>query len=241
MSLSYSAGGAMPLPRLAWDFDGTTAPYIGSATGTTTGSVSYSAGKYEQGLNIINDLAVSTVSNVVRYSLTSTINIDTGISIGFWVKTLGIGANNQYLFYGSSPVGGSTIIFTYKTQNPLVLRAWYRNATTFYTIDALSSTPVGIWNHVCLVVGNGNVNFYVNGLTQGNLNYPQDGLALTGFGYGAGSGNFFPSWAQYDDLRIFDRALTSAQVQSIYNQQGVPGRGALSNAIGTSKTYLTRS
>jgi hypothetical protein len=39
--------------------------------------------------------------------------------------------------------------------------------------------------------------------------------------------------AEYDDLRIFDRALTSAQVQSIYNQQGVPGRGAM-----TSSTYL---
>jgi hypothetical protein len=44
-----------------------------------------------------------------------------------------------------------------------------------------------------------------------------------------------------DDLRIFDRALTSAQVQSIYNQQGMPGRGALQNVVGTSKTYLTRS
>jgi hypothetical protein len=41
-------------PSLAWDFNGTTAPYIGSATGTTSGSVSYSTGKYIQAVNIVN-------------------------------------------------------------------------------------------------------------------------------------------------------------------------------------------
>jgi hypothetical protein len=38
---------------------------------------------------------------------------------------------------------------------------------------------------------------------------------------------------ELDDLRIFDRALTSAQVQSIYNQQGVPGRGVNSKVVPT--------
>jgi hypothetical protein len=51
------------------------------------------------------------------------------------------------------------------------------------------------------------------------------------------------------DLRIFDRALTSAQVQSIYNQQGMPGRGTMiSNdrqiyvaSVGTYPTYTPTS
>jgi hypothetical protein len=32
------------------------------------------------------------------------------------------------------------------------------------------------------------------------------------------------AWCSIDDLRVFNTALTAAQVQSVYNQQGIPGR-----------------
>jgi len=38
MSLVYSAGGAMPLPQLAWTFDGTTTDYVSEITPLYSGS-----------------------------------------------------------------------------------------------------------------------------------------------------------------------------------------------------------
>jgi hypothetical protein len=95
-------------------------------------------------------------------------------------------------------------------------------------------TPtLGTWYHYCIVCNNGVFTQYVNGAQTGTNSIP-NARTLTTPALAIGSDGFNrPFYGLVDDLRIFDRALTSEQVQSIYNQQGVPGRGAV-----VSSTYL---
>jgi hypothetical protein len=78
-----------------------------------------------------------------------------------------------------------------------------------------------------VVVGAGTVVGYQNGVQIASPVAFSNPLDVSGFLYLGGNGNYAPASAIYDDMRVFDRALTSSQVQSIYNQQGMPGRGTM--------------
>jgi hypothetical protein len=70
---------------------------------------------------------------------------------------------------------------------------------------------------------NGTVAFYFNGGLVGTATFANT-WTVSQLHVGAYFNTYSGFNGSVDDLRIFDRALTSAQVQSIYNQQGVPGR-----------------
>jgi hypothetical protein len=216
----------MPLPKLAWDFNGTTADYVQGLTGTTVGSATYnSSGKYGQSL-IMNG------SSYITYNYPAPITLSTtGATISMWLKTLTLPPStvSHWLFasYGSA------------TNNRIYAFYYSDGSVWFYFIDNLggyigtstylNNPPLGAWSHYAFVLGADNVALYKNGVLMGSYAAKMAGITLdTRFTIaalsGGGGGNIN---AEYDDLRIFDRALTSAQVQSIYNQQGVPGRGAL--------------
>jgi hypothetical protein len=206
----------MPLPKLAWDFNGTTTPYIGTATGTTTGSISYTPGKFNQGISFPN--SSGTGANYVSYSTTS-IPVDSGITVALWVKFNQL--QDSYFF-----VMGS--IF-FKTQGAGM--NWFMFNNNQYPGGGLGTYAVNTWYHLVLSISNMSVGAYINGALQATTAYTTSGTTVAnpriGAEYNQGINGLI------DDLRIFDRALTSAQVQAIYNQQGVPGRGAV-----TSSTYL---
>ena len=228
----YSSQGApapgrvMPQPLYAWDFNGTTAPYIGSATGTTTGTVSYNAsGKYGQSLVIKNPTTGPTSANNINWITNSTFNMDSGFSVCFWLKVSTIPATDQsVIFYTNNSIidyryyislgSSSTLSFTF-----------YNNSTylgpTAYTLST------NTWLHVVAQTVGGSMQFYINGTLFSSSAYAPSGCTLNAGLWLGGIGNYGPTNAEYDDLRIFDQSLTSLQVQAIYNQQGVPGRGAV--------------
>ena len=203
---------AMPLPKLAWDFNGTTAPYIGSATGTTTGTVSYTPGKFNQAIAFPN--ASGTGSNNVSYSITS-MPVDSGITVSLWVKFNQLQDSYFFLMAGASYI-------TFKTAGTSM--NWFMVNNGLYPGGFLANYAVNTWYHLVLSIGNMSVGAYFNGALQATTAYTTPGTTVSnpriGAEYGVGINGLI------DDLRIFDRALTAAQVQSIYNQQGVPGRGA---------------
>ena len=240
MSFTYSAGGAMPLPNLAWDFNGTTTPYIGSATTSVTGSVSYSAGKYIQAVNIVNTPTGTpgTGANYITWTNYGTFNPSVGVTACFWINVNALPASGQQsiaLWMRGSAVNSAVYI----NLTPTNWSPFYTDGTNYY--GPTSSTPLstGVWYHLTVVVGGGTVTGYQNGVQIASPVAFSNPLDVSGFLYIGGSGNFGPTSALYDDLRIYNSALTVAQVQSIYNQQGMPGRGALGNVVGSDKTSLT--
>jgi hypothetical protein len=218
----------MPQPKLAWDFNGTTAPYIGSATGTTTGSVSYANGKYIQAANITNTPTgtPNTGTNYITWTNYGTFNPSVGVTACFWINVNALPASGQQsipLWMRGSAVNSAVYI----TLTPTYWGAAYTDGTNYYVPTSSTPLSTGVWYHLTVVVGGGIVTGYQNGVQIASPVAFSNPLDVSGVLYLGGNGNYGPASAIYDDLRIYDRALTSSQVQSIYNQQGMPGRGTM--------------
>ena len=234
----------MPLPRLAWTFDGTTTDYVSRLTGTTTGTVSYKAsGKYGQSLVITNTTGNGFfATNYVSYTTSifpSTLTVMTWIK--FNVFDTATDPSYFFEFTGGSSPNGIKYAIALNTSKKFEFRTG--NVTSGGNIVLSSPGPVistGQWNHVAAILDGSNQTIYVNGVLVATGVCDTSGLTYNNVRLGGHSGLQRKIVdGELDDLRIFDRALTSAQVQSIYNQQGVPGRGALQNVVGSSKTTLT--
>jgi hypothetical protein len=214
----------MPQPNLAWDFNGTTTPYIGTATGTVVNTVSYSPGKFNQGITINNP---SATSNYVSYSTTS-VAVDSGYTISIWVLPNTSTTGWYGIVYDAS---GTTTIYLYYGGTNLQISYW--DGTAYANPPSYNGVTAGKWYHVVFTIFNGTNAYYVNGSLVGTTNYTNRGYTAKNLAIGCAPGYAGGNFTM-DDLRIFDRALTSAQVQSIYNQQGMPGRAVVSN-----DTYIT--
>lgn len=223
-----AAGRAMPLPKLAWDFNGTTTDYMsGLAPTTTVGTPTYPGGKYGQAVsfpNLSRGGGSNAATNTLYFSSTPipSSNSYIGLSIALWVNTTQLpytGDQSYILLWGDNAIvhqNGTIQTFTY---NPTIGN---------YPGVVYNFTPtLGIWYHYCVVYNNGTVTQYVNG-TQTGTNSVPNARTLTTPSLSIGSdGTNRPFYGLTDDLRIYDTALTSIQVQNIYKEQGVPGRMGL--------------
>ena len=243
----YSSQGApapgpvMPQPRYAWDFNGTTTDYVSGLTGTTTGSVSYnSAGKYGQSLVIKNPTTGPTSANNINWITNSTFNMDAGFSVCFWLKVSTIPATDQsVIFFTNNSIIDYRYYISVGTNSTLSFY-FYNNSTfmgpTSYTLST------NTWLHVVAQTVGGSMQFYINGTLFSSSAYAPSGCTLNAGLWLGGIGNYGPTNAEYDDLRIYNTALTSIQVNDIYNQQGVPGRAVVvsnKRAPGSTAIYST--
>jgi hypothetical protein len=218
---------AMPLPRYAWDFNGTTTDYVSGTTGTTTGMVSYnSSGKYGQSIVITNTAGVNA-SNYVSYN-TGTIFISRGTQ-ALWLKTYTLGTGSQYILnFDSNAGGGISYALSLSSTNQVSIRVG-AVGDIITSISTTATLTVGKWHHIAVVMDGSAHTVYIDGILSAGPN-PSNTIGLLYANPRIGGSTNLPRVlvnGELDDLRIFDRALTSAQVQSIYNQQGVPGRGAV--------------
>ena len=232
MSLSYSAGGVMPLPLLAWDFNGTTTDYVsGLAPTTRTGTITYGSGKYLQSV-VFTNTAGSTASNALTYTLSSITSLTNGFTVSCWFKinsvppsgqrsgiwrvpATGTGNGGAYMLYYAS---GQTN-FGY-TQTDQVI--------TYVEFNANFGTlTVGTWYHAVYTISGTSQTAYLNGVLKATDSRLTATYTLTNptmsLGFHGSFGDAFNGEA--DDLRIYNTALTAAQVQAVYRAQGMPSRG----------------
>jgi len=234
----YSQGGApasqfrvMSQPSLAWQFDSTTGPYIGSVSSTTQrGTLNYVPGKYISALNIQNP--TGTTSNSINWNFgTQTYSIDAGFSFSCWVRFNDL----SYL-----TVIQQFITFYNGTSNPLriqistggLMQTQFTDSTANLKSVNMFTPVTGTWYHLTCVGSNGNITVYLNGTTTyGPLAYVQSGITFNNASLGlATSSAIFPvTNADFDDFRVFNTALTAAQVNAIYQAQGIPSRGDSNN------------
>jgi hypothetical protein len=234
---------AMPLPKYAWDFNGTTTDYVsGLVPSFVWGNpTSYGTGKYLQ----------DAVFNTTPGSATSGLRYDvsgqglSSFTIAFWVKplsTIPVASGNQRFLYFVD--ANSTNFFWMGFQATVTTPTIYGQNPTggspLQTIGFSVTPPAmtqGQWLHLTWTVAqNGQYSVYVNGVSYAvnpTTLYASQGVSGNPFSLAnplkfidvATQGGNQAAFCEIDDLRIFDRALTSLQVQSIYNQQGMPGRG----------------
>jgi len=215
---------AMPLPQLAWSFDGTTTDYVKGVSGSVRGVINYETGKIGTSLNIKNPSG--TTSNSINFNFGSSFSIDSGFSECVWFKCNDLSYLTSIQIV-SIAYSGYNNPFRFQINTGGSLQFQFQDSVGNKNINMFSPT-IGAWYHLTAVAFNGVIIIYVNGAYYAQTAYVQSGITLDNISLGLAT-NFagYPlTNGSYDDFRIFNTALTSAQVQSIYNQQGVPGRGA---------------
>jgi hypothetical protein len=212
----------------------------GSVVFTLLGQfVTYVPGKFNQALMIQNPDAVNQLNTYLSYPLTNSISVDSGVTISCWVQIRKTPSSNEryvYTFNRGSNNPGLYLAYNASNNFYVVLN----NGTNAY-VPSYPTVSLNTWYNAIVVINNGTVSYYVNGTSYNAATYtPPSGVTLqTNFILGGSTNSAYEGNFIIDDLRIYNTALTAAQVSSIYNQQGVPGRSAITNSIGSVKTVLT--
>ena len=252
MSLVYSAGGAMPLPRFAWQFESSN---VDSVTGLapnggtflpTTGQVAptYVTGIYRQGINFNNTLSPSgqTPNSYVTYDVSSFSLSSNSTTVSLWLNSgltypTTAGTAPFYVnLQGASYNGLLTLSATSNIQ--------FRKGTSPITAIGSVTAQTGVWQHHCMVfsnvgaVGTSNTfsSYYVNGSLIATANNTIQGFTTLNLGCQNSASN--GARCSIDDVRLFNTPLAATQVQAVYAARGMPGRGELGNVVGSVKTYL---
>jgi len=212
-----------------WGFNGDLTDQIAGHNGQAKGSVSYTAGALGQALNLNG-------SSHVEVPHHSDLNLSKTLSMSFFIKPV---QNNN----ACAPGGKTPVIMVMKgTHNPNNYSAtidgkkldsmWYQQ----YPANGRSPTPYSWWtnvniptdrySHIAMTRNNSTVEMYFNGARlSGNNTVPGNTLpnldtAPLYIGW-HGSGHCYAKYkGAMDDLRIYNRALTSAEINAIAGNSG---------------------
>ncbi|TAK36653.1 MAG: hypothetical protein EPO21_01945 [Chloroflexota bacterium] len=188
-----------------WPADGDASDAVGSHPGTTQGGVSFVPGKAGQ--------AFSFDGSSGYVDLGSWFNLQT-FSFSMWIKP------------GASQITWADIIDNNHTDYRSFV-AQYQNSGSLFNWGAAGSgvnftlTP-GVWQHLVLTRDSNNVNrVYLNGALVGTgavgspINY--DGTQFLRLSRWGGGGRYFNG--QMDEVRVYDHALSSVEVEGLCNAE----------------------
>jgi hypothetical protein len=205
---------------------------------TVQGGAAFTAGKLGRALNLNNGSAGTGTKFAEMPSNAALDNVQEGnytISAWFWANSAPSGvsgtANQRWAVVVKA---GFHMGIAYEP-NKFHLRH-YLNGNVLKAVTSPASYGLNTWHHVAGVVSktDGTVTLYVNGAAVGTTTFPADSAAreygTTPFRIGKGSSN----WAadgKVDQVRIYDRALSAAEVSDLYNET-TGGGNQVSNCIG---------
>ena len=188
----------------------------------------YVAGKYNQAINFDNQTAGAGANSFVSYDVSSFNLTSNSATLSLWLNPsytypLSAGSNPYYI-----SLQGTTY-YSFQTEASLLSNISLHTGSSPNIVIGRAAQS-GVWNHYCGVFSNvgttGASNtasyFYLNGVLIGSANTLSQ--SFTDLYLACSSTIQRGAWCSIDDLRVYNTALTAAQVQSVYNQQGVPGR-----------------
>lgn len=237
MSLTYSGGGVMPAPQLAWDFQSSNVDYVSSLSPTTSvGPPTYnSGGKYGTSIVFNNTPGASPGAYYLKYTTSISLSTAIGFTICAWIKPLAIGANSTgsqrylaisdsqtFFFFGTNSSGSTMFLYG---QNPFSVPNVIQGAEQTVTESQ--------WIHASIVFSGTSIRTYYNAVNKDNLSLVVSPVTFTALSLGnrAAINADQAAKCEIDDLRIYNTALTTAQVQAVYQSQGMPSRGVQVRAV----------
>jgi hypothetical protein len=147
--------------------------------------------------------------------------------VSFWIKTTDTGVNLAYAGTPQLPVLGNdsgSIGFGLGVDGGKA--AYRRYSGGWYSASGVANVANGVGPFVTFVaVGSSNLNIYVDGVADAlNLSVPGTGSSQLAANVGSSYLNHYGAFT-VDDIRIYDNALTAAQVHELF---GAPEPAAMS-------------
>jgi len=210
-----------------WPGDGTSEDVAHDRNGTLVGGATYTAGEVGQAFSFDGVDDRVTVPDDPDWSLAGDFTIDTwvkiaalhGVSEAFVAQDEGAGVTNKWVFwYGEAGDLG----FVFGT-----------GGAAYHPVSAAWSPTLSQWYHVAVTRSGSNYTLYINGsvLDTGTESTPiPDAAAPLTLGWGE------TDWhldGALDETEIYQRALSGAEIDSIYTSGSVPRC-----AVGTSSVTL---
>lgn len=189
----------------------------GTNNGTLVGGVNYSAGEVGAAFNF------GGVNGYVSVPSSPALNLTNALTIEAWIKLNNL--NTYYFIATKQPSGtagnniGGNFEFAIQPTGYMELLHQTSAGRTFSSYVATSGVSTGVLHHVAVTLeSGGNVNFYLDGAAAGT--FPQQGtFGITNsqpvrIGTRADAYSYFNGLI--DELSIYNRALTSNEINSIY-------------------------
>ncbi len=204
-----------------WSFDGDMLDHYGSNDGSC---VDPTCPTLTVGVGGVADMAYSFdgINDYIEIEDSADLRFGNSMTISAWILPT---EKSQDVIISKRGSQNANFIFTLDTTNDL-LKFWtYRGGYVF--IVSNSTYKVGEFQHVAITIdGDNNVaRFYFNGNADDELSYPYtlygsntDEIYIGIQDSGSGPNNS-PFEGAIDEVRIYNRALISTEIQAIYDEE----------------------
>jgi len=229
-----SAGAGIPTSGLAayWKLNesgntSTAADSAGTYTGTLTNFPANPSANWVSG-KISGALDFDGTNDRVAISDASALEPTGDMSISLWVKLdvlPSAKAASEMLIYKAHTLSPwfSYQLFANITSDNYVFD-WYNTTPANFTVNSTTnSIKAGVWQHMVLVKNGSNGKIYVNNIDVTNSSGTFSGSMFNSnstLNIGAVSDDTKATDGLIDDVRIYNRALSPAEIEALYNYTG---------------------
>ncbi|MEM4271468.1 MAG: LamG-like jellyroll fold domain-containing protein [Candidatus Pacearchaeota archaeon] len=192
-----------------WQGEGNANDIVDGNHGTLGGGATYTTGKVGQAFNLdgVDDYVSIPDSDLLRPSsgtidlwFSPSINIDS--SVGYYHSLIHKYTNDYNTIIIQSVANDGRIRF-------------YLNGNVIYSNNNLWTA--GTWYHIAVTFGSGGMKMYINGELQSSTSSYTGGITTTApLQIGRYQGNNWYWKGSIDEVEIFNRELSQAEIQSIY-------------------------
>jgi len=216
-----------PRPSLLWSFENSTSDSItGLAPSSVIGAPTYASGKFGNAVQLINNTQTASgdlATNALNYTI-SPLPISGGLTITFWVylPTYPMSYTCDLIV-----LSGGSFFWTIGFSNGTLLNTINSNGGGI--VGNLNYTPgQAVWFFLALTISSaGAATSYINNnspVSLGTTTTPSEKITVLNL---ANSAGIYALNCAIDDLRVYNKALTTTQIQGIYQSQGIPPTGSL--------------
>jgi hypothetical protein len=177
-------------------------------TGTISSATWTTAGKFGAALSFTVNGAWVTVADAASLDLT------TGMTIEAWVRpTSGTGWRTVVL-----KENGTGLAYTLYSANNASRPAGYVQASGEFALNGTSAVPVNTWTHLALTYDGAMMRMFVNGV-QVSSRAASGSIAVSSGALRIGGNSVWGEYfrGQIDEVRVYNRALTAAEIQTDMN------------------------
>jgi len=205
-----------PLGLVAWwRAEGDVADSFGNVPGALVGGAGFAEGRVGQAFNVNGDQG-----KLVQIPDAPVLNLTNTLTFEAWINVAAHSANDAVLVVGKDAPAGvrQYMIGLVNVGGKWVFRAHLGLTSGFMVMDGAAAVSPGGWYHVALTYDGSQFRSFVNGTIDASMS--ATGAIVTSTsplligGFGVGPWNFN---GRVDEVSLYNRALSPAEIQSIIN------------------------